>query len=265
MMKKLLILCLLGGCFSSVFAQGGQAGGVARGVKAIVNKGAVQRQINNALNSKLSSTQFIKIYHFPDHPVVPLLSPVQPSEHLSDAPSPQAQILPARVLLPDELLEDRVMYPSFRMYVPRDFLDAEESLYRGMKLSEIGELKNILLNGLETDKSHYAGKIFVSPSLQVAMGYALPKLWDRWNDEIQVDMPVLVRIALTKEIWEKYRPAQFSTEWIFQKSIPANMVSDVMILLEVNGVPGWYKAVLNNGEVGLLAVPGIKADTRESW
>ena len=43
------------------------------------------------------------------------------------------------------------------------------------------------------------------------------------------------------------------------------MVSDVMILLEVNGVPGWYKAVLNNGEVGLLAVPGIKADTRESW
>ena len=260
-MKKLLIAVLLSLCVSPAFSQGG----LSRGVKTVVNKGAVQRQVSKALSSKTSGTQFIKIYHFPDHPVMPLLSPADKAVHAPsvELPKEQLPLLSARVLEPDEL--HKIVFPPSQIYVPRDFLEAEESLYRGMKLSEISELKNILVNGLEMSKSHYVGEIFTSPYYGVAMVYALPNLWDNWKGEVQVDLPVLVRISFTEEVERENMPDQFGLQWIFRKDVPAKMISDVMVFLEVEGTPGWYKAVLKNDEVGLLPVPGINTDIEESW
>lgn len=252
-MKKWLVFCLFIVAVSPAFSQGV----LEKSGEILLGESTLTLQLQKAIETQLPAVRLIQIAHFQEPVVVPVVSSL---ENLYTVPLEleKTPVCPARVLTPKEL-QEIVLFsssPSPVAYVPSSFANAKKSLYRGMKISEISELKNILINGLEMNKSHYVGEIFTSPFIPVALNYALPTLWDKWEGEIRVDLPVLVRIPLTDKVWKENAPDQFATQWIFRKDVPADMISDVMVFLEVDGKPAWHKAVLKDGEIALVAVPG---------
>ena len=141
--------------------------------------------------------------------------------------------------------------------MPQGLTTDGTNFYRGMQLSTLDDLKNLLVNGLERSRSYYDGDIFVSPEPYIALNHALPRLWDTWNGKMQVDLPVLVQIPVTEQLLLENAPKSLGPRWIFnRRDVAAYLISDVWVFLEVNEVPGWYKATLENDEVVLSPVPG---------
>ena len=169
----------------------------------------------------------------------------------------------ANLLEPDILRS--IVFPAGQVYVPQPFAEENPALYRGMKLSEISDIKNLLINGLEMKKSHYVGEIFTSPSLNVATNYALPVLWDQYEGEAQMEIPTLLRIPVTPLLLQTNAPEQFGFQWIFRRNVSAAHISDIMVFLNINNTPGWYKAVLENNYVIFVPVPGIRIPVDKGW
>ncbi len=227
-MKKIWMIFLMCLCITPAFAQSSLVKAVERAV--------------------FSSKPLIQINRLMGNPTARLLSAAEKGSVTATLNIPGTNLIPARTLEPDELR--KVLTPRFQTYVPSPFIQAENSVYRGMKLNELSELKKILEHGLKMNKSLYAGKIFASPTYEVAINYAIPRIWDRWGDQQLTDLPVMVRISSAG----KNKPEPFAGQLVFRRDVPADQLADVMIFLEVNGTPGWYRATLNEGEVGLTEV-----------
>ena len=137
-------------------------------------------------------------------------------------------------------------YPYRGMFAPRGLGGGRKALYRGMKLANINEIKNLFLNGLQTGKVRmYSKEIFTAVDPIRALIHAVPDI------TVDADLPVLVRISFSQEIAEM-------VEWedsqvvVFEKDIPAGSISDVWVLLNINGKPDWCKAVLQDDQVVLI-------------
>ena len=189
--------------------------------------------------------------------LVPLLNFTEPAKvyFQSAVPTKKTKKIKAQLLHPEHLRE--VIFPPKQAFVPQGLTTDGTNFYRGMQLSTLDDLKNLLVNGLERSRSYYDGDIFVSPEPYIALNHALPRLWDTWNGKMQVDLPVLVQIPVTEQLLLENAPKSLGPRWIFnRRDVAAYLISDVWVFLEVNEVPGWYKATLENDEVVLSPVPG---------
>lgn len=204
----------------------------------------VQGAQQSAALSRPLAVKTLKIINLPARPSVRILLPTAP--HVKNS----VRLLPPRQVYPTlHKLGKR------KMFVPRDFVNQTEALYRGMAIASIDELKNILTNGLELKKSNYPKQIFTAYNPLTAVLYSQPT--HRFNAE--ADLPVLVKIPRTPAL-AKYAPEEFATALAFRKSVPAEAISDVWVLLEVNKQADWYKAFLEEGEVVLLPADGQLQD-----
>ncbi len=144
-------------------------------------------------------------------------------------------------------------------FMPQDILENEKSFYRAMRLANIEDLRNLLINGLEANKTYYNGEIYASLKLSVILFYLT-----RGN---QAQLPVLVKIPATETLrsyapeafptQDRYAPKAFQTgeQAVFRRDIPTRFISDVWIFLEVGGKPDWYKVILEKDE--LVFIPAL--------
>ncbi len=251
-MKKILAILLISLCVFPVWAQ--RRGPAPKSSHKPTTHTSIKHKVKQkARPSKRKSSPKdyrVRILNFQDHPFVT----IRTTEH---------KPLRANLLEPDILRN--IVFSDGQVYIPQSFVEEDAALYRGMKLSEISDLENLLVNGLETKKSHYVGEIFTSPSVNIATNYALPVLWDTWKGESQMDLPVLLRIPVTSSLLQTNPPDQFGFQWIFRKDVAAEHISDVVVFLNINNTPGWYKAVLENNHVIFMPVPGIKIPIHDGW
>lgn len=247
-MKKLIFIFLIGMSVSPSLAQGGNRSALSHGIQAATSPSvlnSVKQAVVAAMSHHMTESPVmtsVQINNFQNHPRV----------HISTTIPVPDGTLSARVLAPYELSPE--IFSSSQGYVPLQFLTAEHAVYRGMKLENIEDLKNILTRGLEINKTQQLNKIYASSSLSVAIYYALPTLWNKWEGEVQTDLPVLVKIPLTSYLLAENAPDNLGLRQVFYRDIPADMIEDVMVFLEVDGKPGWYKVILNEEKLILTPV-----------
>ncbi len=167
-------------------------------------------------------------------------------------------------ILPDEELFKAISNDDeMKLFVPQPFTQTENVFYRGLRLQNTEELKNILARGMEIDKTHHE-MIFVSPNVSVAMEYMFPRWWGVETSEDA--LPVLVKIPATEQLLTENPPEipseDFGGRRIFYNNIPANNISDVAVYADVNGTSGWYTVTLNDGELVFTPAP---AETIRGW
>ena len=191
-----------------------------------------------------AQTQHIKITNLPGEPLVKLGGTVD------DAPT----ILSARMLVGADSWHfirptDAIGRYTEQTFLPKDILENKESFYRGMRLGKLDDIKNLLINGLEVNKSNYSGEIYASLQISIPLYYAT------MGSE---NLPVLIQIPATETL-RSYAPEAFPTEdryaakafqtgevCIFRRDIPAHFISNVWVFLEVNGKPDWYRVTLED-------------------
>ena len=257
-MKKLLIIYLMMSCFSPAFAQWGKA--VKAGAKAWRNAAAateaLRHQVGTALERKLleikrPANPYIQIENMPGKPFVKLGTLVSGPTETNVR---QLSVLPARafngieshkILLPEE-------HPFSPVYVPVALNTAENVGYRGIYVYDLKSVQNLLKNGLEYDKvaTLMKQKIYFSNSIQRAAWFAAA-------NSTKVGLPVLIKFTLPEEGYIHTSSYPLGTDYYYSSfNIPADCIRDVMILLETDGVTGWYKAVLEKGKLTFIPVPG---------
>lgn len=184
--------------------------------------------------------------------------PARPSVHILLNVPPAPRVKHSIRLLPPRQVSPLLYKPGeHTMFIPRDFVNQTQALYRGMAITGIDELKNILTNGLEVNKSNHKQKIFTAYDPLTAVLYAQPT--HRFN--ANANLPVLIKIPLTPAL-EQYAPETFPTAQAFRQNIPADAISDVWILLEVNKKTDWYKVSLQDGEIILFPAHGQLQTTK---
>ncbi len=240
-MKKLLVLSLFCLCVSPVFAQKNFWRGVTHWKKPAAFETNIKAAVlRTEAALKLPGSPHIRITNLPGEPTVKLGGAVD------NAPA----VLSAR-LLDGEALYAGIFPQTRQMIVPSALTRREKAaVYRGMYMADLKNVGNLLINGLEINKSDaYPGEIYTTPFLRMALGYAVPK------PGVKPKIPVLVRIRLTTELLDKKASVSWGAERVFYKAIPASFLSDVMVFLEVNGKPDWYKVSLENDELIFTPAP----------
>ncbi|MCQ2410428.1 MAG: hypothetical protein MJ053_02685 [Elusimicrobiaceae bacterium] len=153
-----------------------------------------------------------------------------------------AQGLQAQVVNGDTFLGEVFPCEDCR-YLPQVLNSEAPAFFRGMALRHPNEIKNLLTNGVEFEKSSYS-QLFFSNDIDVALAYA--------NVEKTL-IPVVVKVEATPDLL-LWRPPHrdVGDYYAFSRDIPAKFVSDVMVFLEVNGERNWYKATLESNELILI-------------
>ena len=156
--------------------------------------------------------------------------------------------------------------PNMELFVPQFFTQTDQVLYRGLRLHNTEELKNILAEGMRIDKTHH-NMIFVSPNVSVAMEYMFPRLAAQlFGNDSPVALPVLVKIPVTPRLLQENPPLKpevdFGGRRIFEKDILADDIAEVAVYVKINNVHGWYTVTLENGELVFTPAP---AATIRGW
>lgn len=256
-MKKLLAIIVTGLCVCLAFAQRN----FWRGLTHFKKPAALETNIKSAVLRteaalKLPVAPHIRITNLPGEPLV----------KLGGASDNASAVLPARMLTGAE--NYKYLYPGGGffppVYVPEALNTAEQSAFRGLKLYNLASVQNILRNGLEYTRvaGEMKHKIYFSGGVYRAAGYitsANPK-YSSYNV-----LPTLVRFAVPENRSHLYAR---STLWAFDYyyrgcNIPAGYIQDVMVFLEVNGTPGWYKVTLENGELVFTPAPSRMFESSE--
>ena len=248
MMKKLLVLSLFCLCVCPSYAQKGKMIKGALGGRAALTD-AVTRQVAKQTVAA-SQMRLAKITNLPGQPTVQVRLP---QTAVSDSP-----VLSARILKPSELYKNIESKTGMQLYMPDEFYGKEEAAYRGMRLDGWDDLKNLLVNGLQIERTHYRMIYASKKSSVVALSYAVPTrealIFESFLDG-EYQLPVIVKIPLTNEVLSFHEPDQ-RTGWLtFRQDIPSSMISDVMIFLEINGKPDWYKVTLEQGNITFTPAP----------
>ncbi|MBR4356054.1 MAG: hypothetical protein IKP96_05785 [Elusimicrobiaceae bacterium] len=254
MIKKLLVLGLMISCFSPSFAQGKKIIEAGRSGSSLTE--AVTRQTAQTLKrtSHTPGVQFARIINLPDGPLVKLGGSVD------NGPA----VLAARMLRGADsyyILRPCTASGAYtgEVFLPQDILKNEKSFYRGMRLEKIDDLKNLLINGLEIDKTHYRGEIFTSLDASVPLWYATMGNEHRLIVLIKIPVTESLR-SYAPEAWpieDRYAPrrSQRGDEVFFRRDVPIRFISDVWIFWEVDGKPDWYKVTLENDELVFTRAP----------
>ena len=184
----------------------------------------------------------IKITNLPGEPTVKL------GGNVDNLP----KVLSARMLSGAENF--RFIFPNFpsysEKYLPSSLNTEEEFGYRGLKLYSLESVKHILENGLEWRRGGYKGKIFFTGDLNRVTDF----ITERTDSKL---LPTIVKFNLPEDRRFIYTHQSLFNEdyYIWLRSIWAYSIQDVMVFLEVNGKPGWYKATLEGGALVFTPVP----------
>ena len=249
-MKKLLLIFIIGVCAFPVQAQKGKIiKGSLGGGAALTD--AVTREVAKQTIT-LPQVYLAQIANMPGKPIV--------NVRMFKTVEAAAPVLSARILKPSELHRNISLVESLQLYMPDAFYLSDEAAYRGMRLDELDELKNLLIHGLQVKHTHY-GEIYAAHNASaVALSYAVPSqgmcIYESFLDG-EYQLPVITKIPFNLELVKHSAGAlDHRTGWLtFGKDIPASMISDVMIFLEINAHPDWYKVTLENGELVFTPAP----------
>ena len=257
-MKRFLTVILICGCISPVYAQKNFWRGLS-GLKGIKAPAAFETNIKSAVLRaeaalKLPVSPHIRIANLPGEPLV----------KLSGAADNVPAVSPARILSGKENFE-KILLGTFGLnfvYVPTALNTGEEAVYRGLRLYDLESVKNILEHGLEyTRVSKQAeARIYFTSSLPRAVWFATRQ----FNSPESV-IPVLVKFDIPDKnhVYARQSTLDESSDYYyFMRNIHASFIKDVMVFLEVNGKPGWYKATLKDGKLVLMPTPSEVFDAK---
>ena len=186
--------------------------------------------------------------------------PGEPTVKLGRATDDMPAMLSARLLTGEENFH--LIFPDMPRYsvhyLPSSLNTEEEVGYRGLKLYNLESVKNILENGLEWKRGGYNGKIFFTGNLN--------RVTDFVTEHTDRNLlPTIVKFNLPEDRRFMYtRVSLFNVDYyLWLENIWSYYIQDVMVFLEVNGKPGWYKATLENGELVFTPVPSRVFNTKE--
>ena len=243
-MKKPLLVLLLCLCCAPCFSQGVKAGlqGVEAGVKGVPAAGQIEKNLAQQVQRACAASQvrLAQITNMPGQPTVQVR--VDASVPVSSAAVLQARMLPSR-----QVYQSISSVLSRRPYLPSAFAETKDVLYRGMRLTQLSDLENILRQGLEIRRTGYS-ELYFSYAPSMALTYALPR---SINEKEAGDFPVVVKVPITTQLPVSCTGVNAQA----YKDLPAEFISDVMVFLEINGHADWYKAILENDKLLLISVP----------
>ena len=247
-MKKLLLVLLSSVLISPLYAQGDKV--VRTGIKFATQSElalrVAQKVGQRAVPIPVTNFALAQIANLPGQPTVK----VQLPQHAAQTTA----VLPARVLPPVE--GRKIIFSASGLYVPGKLNSRNKFIYRGMELHTLPEVENLLREGLELSKSHYDEGIYTTYDLKDAFRYAFPSA--RYAKTSGTTIPVLVSILYPREMKGKYLFYEYSDTYVCDRDIPAKYIEDIMVFLEINGKPGWYKVILKNNEVLFVPVIGVR-------
>ena len=177
----------------------------------------------------------------------------EPDETRVSAPGAEFRVLP------DEELRQAISNDDeMKLFVPESFVQEDHMLYRGLRLKNTAELRNILLNGMEINKAHHE-KIYTTPNVSIALGYMFPHQMSRLLETAEDEMlPVLVKIPVTERLMQKNLPQkareEFGGQRVFDSDIAADEIAQVAVYIEKDGVRGWYKVIWENEQLAFIPV-----------
>ena len=142
------------------------------------------------------------------------------------------------------------------LYLPLVLNSEERAFYRGLHLNNLEAVKNILENGIELNEVSEETARETGPKIYFS-GY--PRRVVRFStkdDDAHNWLPTVIRFELPSwyTVYEHKLLGGYK-DYIVRQNIPARYVMDVMVFLEVNGKPDWYKATLENGELVFTPAP----------
>ena len=148
---------------------------------------------------------------------------------------------------------EKILFPQTKkgnlFYVPLALNTPQTAVYRGMSLPNLEALENIAKNGLELSKIQFRNAteyaIFTSNRLELALHYTRSL-----SDEKEA-LPVIVKIPVTQQC----KPLGYNGHFVFVQDVPAKYISEIMVLLEMDGKPLWYKVVWQNDKMDLVPAP----------
>ena len=260
-MKKLILILLLTIGITPAFAQGNGGKAIVRaGTKATATQSSIALTVGEQMaRQALSRPSFAQITNWAAKPLIRIQSP----SNLTAPMSGELPVLESRVL--DWKTVDSYLFPQGHdgrvMYIPtswKNWQDPNEAAwYRGMKFTRLDQIKNLLESGMELSKisPRYPG-VFSSSEIDLALKYASPV------GAVAPVLPVMVKMPAVYELSKENEPdGRVDFMRVFRRDIAPEFISDVMVFLEVNGEPGWYKAVLQDNE--LVFIPAF--GTLFSW
>ena len=268
-MKKLIFLFIIGLCAFPVCAQwrtlsgwtywSGRAGWNRLGKSAASSPrvaGNVEEGVTRALvKIQPPMATHIQITNLPGEPLVKLGTPLPVINGVPGNPFP---VLQARIMHGEE--NDKHLFrrngngffPS--VYVPEALNTQEKAGFRGLKLYNLRDVQHILEHGLEYNKvaEKMGCKIYFADGVYHAAGHMT-------DGSRYLEIPTLVRFQLLPNEINIHASISLFGDlnyYYWWRNIPPRYIQDVMVFLEVGGVPGWYKATLEKGELVLTPAPG---------
>ncbi|MCQ2411291.1 MAG: hypothetical protein MJ053_07595 [Elusimicrobiaceae bacterium] len=262
MMKKLVFILWVSLSVCPVFAQESKL--IKAGADAAHNSvaGQVSWQVARQLKAAhMFNNSLARIVNMSGAPLVQ----VRLAQNAAD---PQ-DILSARLLKPAELYNYTNLDNSGELNSPRPFAQAQGSAFRGISVRDLVALRHLFRNGMEIKKSEFP-EIYSSHKLDVALGYIYPAEEDIVLEESadgHFELPVVARIPFTQQLLKQNPPeVSISQEIVFSQDIKPQFISEVMVVLEINGQVGWYQTIVENGQLLLLPVPSARiAQSSDFW
>ncbi|MBR4356049.1 MAG: hypothetical protein IKP96_05760 [Elusimicrobiaceae bacterium] len=127
------------------------------------------------------------------------------------------------------------------------------SMYRGMGLSNLEEVRDILLDGLKVEKTNYPD-IYMTQFPTLALEFAT-----HYNpDKISV-----IVIISAEAIFPFIEPVA-SDEYTCNRDVTTDMIDEVLVFLNINGKEAWHRAVLQDDHLVFLPLPEEPMDEIEN-
>lgn len=238
----LLILFVIG-----LYAGPVQAQGIKLGTQSIVALKVEQQILHNGVPSVLTLAQII---NFSGKPLIQIQLPkdqISPVDHLQ-----KVRILDWQTTTKYLLPEGREGHVA---YIPGSWKEDPKASawYRGMTFMNLRDLENLLHKGMELSKvsPRYPG-VFATYYPDLALKYAVP------CGSLAPVMPVMVKVPAVFELSKEKDPdGRIDFMRIFHRDIAPSFIADVMVFLEVNGKPDWYKVILVNNRMVFIPAFGV--------
>ena len=259
MIKRLVMIFTLILSVSPVFAQKGEiiktGAEIVRGGTAAGLKETVTREVGKQILSTSAGAPVFQLGQISNWVSQPLVR-IQIPQDARFTPPVQEQAEPAAIRILDWKTSEAHLFPKGRdghtVYIPSSFHENQDpAWYRGMSITRLDELRHAVEKGMTLDKTNHYGGAFASTHKHIALGYSVRL------GALYPTMPVLVKIPITPELYRVNEPIGRS-DFIrkFCKDVDPSFISDILVFLEVDGKPGWYKVILEDGELVFKPVPG---------
>lgn len=212
-----------------------------------IEPASLVRQKTNLVNQQLIlkdllGSHAVRELEFPDED-----RPISAVLMVTDEPN--TTYLPARA----RVLLNNLKYENIESYLGNFLLHQEVTqqrafLYRGMHVSGLQAIDNMLHHGLEVKKSHYG--VICMGDLLTARMFAI--------DNGKVRIPVIVGVPgeLLIPYLKFNRDAAIypRVETTFPFDIPPTMFSQLLVFLEIDGKAEWYKVMTDSERMVFISV-----------